>query len=199
VRILIATCVFPPEPVVSAQTSADIAREMTTSEWVVEVIAPYPNRPAGKLYPGYSRRLFRHEHSSAGYDVTRCFALLSGDSDILSRFGENISFGLTSSLAVLRAPLLRDLCEHWPLSPPDFCFWWRNFATYPRHSVQTSILNHSSSGRIATTAGWSGVAGLTENLPVPRYHCHLWTPGDVWEDRALCEPIAKYRIGRATS
>ena len=101
-RVVMVSAVFPPEPVTSAQTSADIAQGMAGLGQAVEVVTAFPSRPAGKLYPGYSRRLFQRERSSAGYDVIRCFTLLSRKSGMLSRFGENISFGLTSSLAVLR-------------------------------------------------------------------------------------------------
>ncbi len=100
-QALIVSPVFPPEPVVSAQTSAQVADELVARGHDVIVITAFPNRPAGKLYPGYKRRPFCRERSARGYSMIRCGALLSSESRMLSRFGENISFGLMSGLAAL--------------------------------------------------------------------------------------------------
>lgn len=103
-HFLVVSAVFPPEPVVSSQTSAQVVQALVERGHDVTVIAPFPNRPAGKLYPGYSRRLFQREKNRTGYEVLRCFSTLSGESSMLSRFLENVSFGITSSLAALMAP-----------------------------------------------------------------------------------------------
>ena len=49
---LIVSAVFPPEPVVSAQTSAQIVDALVRRQHQVTVIAPFPSKPAGKLYQG---------------------------------------------------------------------------------------------------------------------------------------------------
>jgi colanic acid biosynthesis glycosyl transferase WcaI len=103
-NVVVVCPVFPPEPVVSAQTSYQVAEEMTRRGHRVRVITAFPNRPAGKLYPGYRRRLVRKESSEAGFEVTRCFSLFSTESSMISRFLENISFGISSSLLLLFAP-----------------------------------------------------------------------------------------------
>lgn len=100
-HFLVVSCVFPPEPIVSAQTSAQIADELVTRGHNVTVITAFPNRPAGKIYSGYTRRLFHRERSANGYSIIRCGSLLSSESHMLSRFGENVSFGLMSGLAAL--------------------------------------------------------------------------------------------------
>lgn len=46
-RILIVTAVFPPEPVVSAQISYDLATELS-KKYNVTVLCPPPTRPNGK-------------------------------------------------------------------------------------------------------------------------------------------------------
>lgn len=102
-RVLVVSCVYPPEPVVSAQTSFQIAIELSLNN-DVEVITTFPNRPGGQLYPGYRRRLFLREVSPGGYDLTRCYSVFAPESSILRRFFENLSFGITSGVAVLLAP-----------------------------------------------------------------------------------------------
>ena len=67
----------------------------------VTVLAPFPNRPQGSIYPSYARRPWSMERSPGGVKIIRCFATLSKRSSILSRFAENVSFGITSGLAIL--------------------------------------------------------------------------------------------------
>lgn len=99
-RVLIVTAIYPPEPVISAQTSAQIADELLRQGHTVRVITSFPNRPGGKLFRGYKRQLYQNEEV-AGIKVTRCFSFLSSESKIISRFLENCSFGFTSALAVI--------------------------------------------------------------------------------------------------
>jgi glycosyltransferase involved in cell wall biosynthesis len=101
VKIVVVSCVFPPEPVVSSRTSFDVARALAARGHEVTVIAPFPNRPGGRLYAGYRRALFRREITAEGLHVIRCASLFSRRASILSRLGENISFGFTSTLAFL--------------------------------------------------------------------------------------------------
>jgi glycosyltransferase involved in cell wall biosynthesis len=103
IKALIVSCVFPPEPVVSSRTSTDLANELCRIGYQVEVITGFPNRPAGKLYEGYQRRFWAHDRSFAHYEVWRCFSLFSTESRMLSRFFENLSFGITSGLVILFA------------------------------------------------------------------------------------------------
>lgn len=100
-RIVVVSCVFPPEPVVSSRTSHDVARELAARGHHVTAIAPFPNRPAGRLYAGYRRALFRRETIPEGFRLVRCASFFSRRSSMVSRLTENISFGITSSLALL--------------------------------------------------------------------------------------------------
>jgi glycosyltransferase involved in cell wall biosynthesis len=101
VRIVIVSCVFPPEPVVSSRTSFDVARELAARGHEVAVIAPFPNRPAGRIYAGFRRRFFRRESAPEGFRIIRCASFFSRRSSIFSRLAENASFGLMSSLVLL--------------------------------------------------------------------------------------------------
>lgn len=97
-RVAVVSCVYPPEPVVSSRTSAEIAAALAARGDEVMVMAPFPSRPAGHIHPGFRRRLFSRERGNPG--VVRCFALVSRSSRLLSRLGENISFGITSAIAL---------------------------------------------------------------------------------------------------
>jgi colanic acid biosynthesis glycosyl transferase WcaI len=101
VEILIASCVYLPEPVVSAQTSAQVARHLACSGHLVTVVTSFPNRPAGRVFPGFVRKLVPRIRSENGITILRCFSTLSGESRLLSRLAENLSFGLTTGCLIL--------------------------------------------------------------------------------------------------
>jgi colanic acid biosynthesis glycosyl transferase WcaI len=100
-KTIIISCVFSPEPIVSARTSTDLAQELYSRGIDVQVITAFPNRPVGKLFTGYKQKLFTRERHSVGYKILRCFSFLSPQSSLASRFLENFSFGMVSGLAVL--------------------------------------------------------------------------------------------------
>ena len=100
-RITLITAVFPPEPVVTAQTSAQIAQEFVRLGHSVHVLAPYPNRPKGRLLNGYKRRPFYTSTVRSGYKLTHCFGTFSPKSTMLSKLAENLSFGITAGLRLL--------------------------------------------------------------------------------------------------
>src|SRR5260221_14116213 len=97
-RIVLVSCVFPPEPVVSSGTSVDVARALAARGHDVTVITPFPNRPAGRVYNDYRRTLFRRENTAEHFRILRCASTLSRRSSLLSRLAENVSFGIASSL-----------------------------------------------------------------------------------------------------
>jgi colanic acid biosynthesis glycosyl transferase WcaI len=101
-NVLIVSAVFPPEPVVTAQTSFQIADELFHHGHQVTVLAPFPNRPDGRLFKGYRRSLYRRE--SMGFPVIRCFSFLSRRSTMGSRLLENLGFAITCSVRVLLLP-----------------------------------------------------------------------------------------------
>ncbi len=65
------------------------------------MITDFPNKPGGRIYTGYKRKLYQSETTAGGYTVTRVFSTFSRRSTLLSRFMENCTFGISSSLAVL--------------------------------------------------------------------------------------------------
>lgn len=100
-NVLIVSAIYPPEPVVSAQTSAQIAIALRVNGHAVRVVTNFPNRPAGKLFPGVRRKFAQRESTPDGIEIVRCFSTLSPESTIRSRMAENLSFGLTSGWQVL--------------------------------------------------------------------------------------------------
>ncbi|MGI9604751.1 MAG: glycosyltransferase family 4 protein [Acidimicrobiales bacterium] len=114
-RVHVVSLVFPPEPVTSARVASDVADALVDRGHDVTVFCPFPNRPHGRLRPPVRRRLAQSGDVD-GYRVTRTWHTLSRSSTLLSRGFENVSFGITSSIAVLRAPRA-DVAyvSNWPL------------------------------------------------------------------------------------
>ena len=103
-RLFIVSCVYTPEPMISAQTSTQIAGEMADRGHQVKVVAPFPSRPTGQIYRQYKRSLLQIETGPQNYEIIRCFSFFSSASSLLSRFFENISFGLSVFIILLFFP-----------------------------------------------------------------------------------------------
>jgi colanic acid biosynthesis glycosyl transferase WcaI len=100
-RCLIVSCVFPPEPVVSARTSRDVAETMARRGHEVTVIAPFPNRPAGSVYPGFRRKWRDRRRESRGFEVVRCLSAVSRRPSLASRLLESVSFAASAGWTAL--------------------------------------------------------------------------------------------------
>ena len=98
---VVVSAVFPPEFNASATGSADIAAALSACGHSVTVLAPFPNRPAGRVHQGYRRTLYKKSHSKQGYTTVHCWATLAPRSTMFSRLLENISFGISSAIRVL--------------------------------------------------------------------------------------------------
>ena len=82
--VLIISAVFPPEPVVSAKLSYDLASELS-SRYNVKVISPRPSRPFGfKFEPVTEKYTFKHK-------VIESY--VCPQSSHLGRLRESYSFG----------------------------------------------------------------------------------------------------------
>lgn len=86
-NILIISAVFPPEPVVSATLSYDIAHEMSTKHDVT-VLSPRPTRPLGYIFD--QSNIF----SQFKHQVAKSFT--SPTSSVIGRLRESLSFGIAS-------------------------------------------------------------------------------------------------------
>lgn len=83
-RILIISCVFPPEPIVSAQLSLDIASELSKENSVV-VLSPKPTRPENFIFEKPTHK-YSFEHI-----ITESYTY--PQSIIVGRMRESFSFG----------------------------------------------------------------------------------------------------------
>ena len=88
-NILIVSCVFPPEPVVSANLSFDIANELALKNNVT-VISPFPTRPYGSNY----RNHITQNHPFIHKIIT---SYTSPKSNLIGRMQESFSLGRASS------------------------------------------------------------------------------------------------------
>ena len=88
-KILIITAVFPPEPVVSAKISRDLALALSENHDVT-VIAPRPSRPYGFNF--YSIK--KHDEQNCPYQKVQMDSFICPKSIFLLRFYESISFGI---------------------------------------------------------------------------------------------------------
>jgi len=154
-NVVIVSAVFPPEPVISAQTSFDIANELSQNGHNVTVLTTFPNRPAGKLFPGYKRKLYLIEKRTIGLKIIHCFHTLSSESSVMSRTLENISFGITSALFLALIPKIDVVYSNsWPIFASSFiCFicWLRGFKmvtsvqdVYPESLISQKRMGQSS-------------------------------------------------------
>lgn len=83
-KLLILSAVFPPEPVVSAMLSYDIASTLAENNEVI-VLAPKPSRPYGFK--------FTEEPLNFNFQRVQCRSYVCASSNIIGRFRESYSFG----------------------------------------------------------------------------------------------------------
>jgi len=100
-NILIVSCVFHPEPVVSSKSSFSLAVNLASKNHKVRVLAPFPSRPSTLDYPKKKLRLYFDDRNYTQFNLIRCYSFFSRKSQLISRFLENLTFGLSSSLYIL--------------------------------------------------------------------------------------------------
>jgi colanic acid biosynthesis glycosyl transferase WcaI len=123
-RVAFVCPVFPPEPEPSGVMAHELAGALQSRGYGVTVFTSFPNRPAGRGYPGYRRSL---RFADAGFS---CRVIRSGNCFIgprrrtVNRLLENLTFGLSSAIN-----LCRDgdydviLGESWPLAAMQILAW----------------------------------------------------------------------------
>ena len=141
----------------------------------VTVICPFPNRPGGRLYPGFKRHLRRVEATGDGYKRVRCANWLLGKHrHPINRLLENITFGLSAAWAAWREgrPDLF-LVETWPLFAVTFtavlAHCWRVPFLYYVKDIYPEAAERT---------------GLIRSDSLVARFCRLW-------DRYLCQSSAQ--------
>ena len=124
-------CCLPPEPVVSAQTSAQIA-DAGPSQSHSHRDYQLPQQARGKTLSWLFQEVRSGSWADSGIEIVRCFSILSPESRIASRFMENMSFGLTSAWQVLttRKPDVI-YANTWPIFATGILVLSRPVAPYP--------------------------------------------------------------------
>jgi glycosyltransferase involved in cell wall biosynthesis len=109
-RVLIISAVFPPEPVVSAMLSRDIAEKLS-QYYKVTVLCPKPTRPIGYSFPE------KYKNDSMPYEVVQLPSFTSPESNILNRLKESKSFGkhCAEYIAQHKDEILAVYANAWPL------------------------------------------------------------------------------------
>ncbi len=163
-KITFICAVFPPEPAPAGVMAHQLATRLARDGHDVTMVVPIPNRPEGVIYPGYKRRLLNRTVTSDEYTVVRCANWLIGKQRrSINRILENITFGISSALAVLREkPPDVIITETWPLFATLFCTslarWWRVpylyyvQDMYPEAAEEAGIID--AAGIIARACRW---------------------------------------------
>ena len=99
-KILFLTDNFPPESNAPANRTYEHAVEWINKGTEVTVITCAPNCPKGKLFAGYKNRLWQKEDMD-GITVIRVWSYMSGNSGVLKRTLDYISFAVTAFFAAL--------------------------------------------------------------------------------------------------
>lgn len=99
-KILFLTDNFPPEVNAPASRTFEHTREWVKAGHEVTVITCAPNFPKGKVYAGYSNKLFQTEWID-GIKVVRVWSYIAANKGFLKRTIDFISFSITSFLAGL--------------------------------------------------------------------------------------------------
>jgi glycosyltransferase involved in cell wall biosynthesis len=157
--ILIVSCVFPPEPVVSAQISEDLAYALSENHEVV-VICPHPTRPAGSRY-------------TEAVEWKKPFKRIVLDSyvhpggSIIGRMFESISLGISANRFIKKhkGEISLIYANTWPL-------FSQYFATRASKKYNIPLVVHIQDIYPETITDSMGVPGrLLKNclMPIDRY------------------------------
>jgi glycosyltransferase involved in cell wall biosynthesis len=108
-NIIIISAVFPPEPVVSAKLSFDIAEQLSVFHNVT-VLSPKPTRPHGLKFDNITEENFNFKHICL--ESYTC-----SSSKLFGRFKESYSFGKYCKKYIQNSPQKIDLIyiNTWPL------------------------------------------------------------------------------------
>jgi colanic acid biosynthesis glycosyl transferase WcaI len=155
-RIMIICGEYSPEPGSTAVMITQLSRALAADGYAVTVLTNFPNRPEGRVYSGFRRKI-RCVEEWEGVRVVRCPHWLIGPKRRhRDRILENITFGLMALVNALREPA-PDLVivDTWPILASQLGFLAGTLRkvpvlyyvqdVYPEIAIDTGVLN---------SAGW---------------------------------------------
>lgn len=99
-KILFLTDNFPPEVNAPATRTYEHCKEWGQQGAEVTVVTCAPNFPQGKVYKGYSNKLYQHE-TMDGIHVIRVWSYITANEGFLKRTLDYISFSVSAFFAGL--------------------------------------------------------------------------------------------------
>ncbi len=131
-RILFLSHYFPPEVNAPATRTREHCRRWAEAGHDVTVVTCAPNHPRGRVYPGYSNRLWQREYID-GITVIRLWTFLSANEGFLLRTMNYVSFMFACILAapflprsdvlITTSPQFFNGLAGWPVSIIKRCPW----------------------------------------------------------------------------
>lgn len=109
---------FPPEVGAGAARASEMALRWRAAGADVTVVTAMPNRPQGRIYPEFQRKLF-DEHDWKGIRVLRSWLFARPNAGTVATLSNNFSFGVTGFLHA--ALSLSDVDVVVSSSPPFIC------------------------------------------------------------------------------
>lgn len=127
-HILFFSHYFPPEGNAPASRTYENCRRWVNRGHRVTVITCAPNVPDGKVYPGYSNRLWQREQID-GIDVIRVWTYLAANKGSVRRIANYVSYMIS---AIFFCFLVRRPDVMIATSPQFFCGWAGLIASWLR-------------------------------------------------------------------
>lgn len=102
-KVQIVTSEFPPEPQVQSRMVLDVATELASAGHAVQVVCPYPSRPAGVRYDEQEISALGAAVAELGIVLTRVPSFTTPQSKLWPRMLESWSFGRCAAGVISRA------------------------------------------------------------------------------------------------
>ena len=99
-RILFLTDNFPPETNAPATRTYEHCLKWINMGYKVTVITCFPNFPKGKVFEGYTNKLYQKENID-GITVIRVWSYIAANQGFIKRIIDFVSFAITSFFAGL--------------------------------------------------------------------------------------------------
>ena len=102
-KVLITTQVYPPEIHPTAVMVRELAEYLAANGWDVTVCAGWPHHPEGRIYSGFTRKLWSKSMQN-GVTVLRAWHWLSPSRSMLARGAVFVSQAMAAAAAAMLVP-----------------------------------------------------------------------------------------------